>query len=171
MASSPQEIEDLIENLCEKIVNENPTKEEVKNELSNILGKGKLGDDNIHRLCLTVVFKNCTDLVKLIFKEKAFQFDPEELSTISYLLLQSGIILDNFEMFKFLVEEMHLDVNGRPENQMCLILTWAIICEPFRSQYKINQLLQCTILQILLETCTQVEWIIGGLYLCRVSQM
>jgi hypothetical protein len=133
MASSPQEIEDLIENLCEKIVNENPTKEEVKNELSNILGKGKLGDDNIHRLCVAVVLKNRTDLVKLIFKEKAFQFDPEDLSTISYLLLQRGIILDNFEMFKFLVEEMNLDVNGRPENQICWILTWAITCEPFRS--------------------------------------
>jgi len=138
MASSKQEIEHLILNLCEKIGYENPTKEEVKNELSNILGKGKLSDDNIHRLCIAVVLKNRTDLVKLIFKEKAFQFDPEDLSTISYLLLWSGIILDNFEMFKFLVEEMHLDVNGRPENQMCLILTWAIICEPFRSHYKIN---------------------------------
>jgi hypothetical protein len=171
MASSKQEIEDLIKNLCEKIENENPTKEEVKNRLSSILGKGNLGDDNIHRLCLTVVLKNRTDLVKLIFKEKAIQFDPEDLSTISYVLLWSGIILDNFEMFKLLVEEMHLDVNGRPENQMCLILTWAISFEPLRSQNKINQLLQCTILQIVLETCTQVEWIIGGLYLCRVSQM
>jgi hypothetical protein len=171
MASNQKEIKDSIINLCEKFFNENPTKEEVKNELSSILGKGKLGDDNINRLCYTFVLKNCTDLVKLIFKEKAFQFDPEDLSKISYVLLQSGILLDNFEMFKFLVEEMNLDVNGRPENQMCLILTWAIICEPFRSQYKINQLLQCTILQILPETCTQVEWIIGGLYLCRVSQM
>ncbi len=162
MASNQEEIRDLIINLCGKIRNKNPTKEEVKNELSSILGKGKLGDDNIHRLCSTVVLKNCTDLVKLIFKEKAFfQFDPEDLSTISYLLLWSGILLYNFEMFKFLVEEMNLDVNGRPENQICLILTWAMTCEPSRSQYKINQLLQCTIVQILLKTYTQVEWIIG----------
>jgi hypothetical protein len=146
MASSKQEIEHLIINLCEKIGNENPTKEEVKNELSSILGKGKLGDDNIDRLCFAVVFKNRTDLVELFFKEKAFQIDPEDLSKISYVLLRSGIILDNFVMFKFLVEEMHLDINGRPTNQICLILALAIICEPIRSHYKINQLLQCTIL-------------------------
>ena len=138
MASSKQEIEHLIINLCEKIGKENPTKEEVKNRLSSILGKGKLGGDNIHRLYYTFVFKNRTDLVKLIFKENAFQFDAEDLSKISYGLLWSGIFLNNFEMFKFLVEEMHLDVNGRPENQICLILTWAIFCEPFRSHYKIN---------------------------------
>jgi hypothetical protein len=131
MASNQDEINNLIRNLSEKIENEEPTKEEVKNELLNILGKGKLGVD-IQHPCGAIVLKNRTDLVELIFNEKAFHFDAEDLTMFSYEFLLQCTIWTNFEMLKFLVEEMKLDVNEHPGNLYGLILHWAMYWEAQR---------------------------------------